>query len=212
LDNLEFDKMKKTLFRFIVILFILLCANEINSQEKEDLFALISENENPIELLPERMIFTQSLLWGKKGLLRKTGISPLNIENRQKELKIRKTMLTAHQVIGYLTLASMVAQGIIGGKLYNGQDDLYKTHKTMGSIVNIGYFTGAGLSLFAPPPLVNKKVKGLNSIKAHKILATVHFSAMVATNYYKDKNKKIHKAAAYTAFASYATAVLVIKF
>jgi hypothetical protein len=44
------------------------------------------------------------------------------------------------------------------------------------------------------------------------MLATVHFSAMVATNYYKDKNKDNHKAAAYTAFASYATAVLVIKF
>ena len=204
--------MKKTLFRLIVILFILFCANEINSQEKEDLFTLISKEDKQIELLPERIVFTQSLLWGKNGLLRKTGISSLNIENREKELKIRKTMLTVHQVIGYVTLASMVAQGIIGGKLYNGQDDLYKTHKTMGSIVNIGYFTGAGLSLFPPPPLINKKVRGLNSIKAHKMLATLHFTAMVATNYYKDKNKDSHKAAAYTAFASYATAVLVIKF
>ena len=84
----------------------------------------------------------------------------------------------------------MIAQGIIGGKLYNGQDNLYDTHKTMGNIVNVGYFTGAGLSLFAPPPLINKKVKGFNSIKAHKILATIHFSSMVATNYYKDKNKE----------------------
>jgi len=196
-------------FLFIFILFSI----AINySQEKEDLFSLISEEQNQIELLPERMVFTQSLLWGKNGLFRKTGISPLNIENREKELKIRKTMLTAHQVLGYVTLASMIAQGIIGGKLYNGQDNLYDTHKTMGNIVNVGYFTGAGLSLFAPPPLINKKVKGFNSIKAHKILATIHFSSMVATNYYKDKNKDNHKAAAYTAFASYATAVLVIKF
>ena len=196
-------------FLFIFILFSI----AINySQEKEDLFSLISEEQNQIELLPERMVFTQSLLWGKNGLFRKTGIYPLNIENREKELKIRKTMLTAHQVLGYVTLASMIAQGIIGGKLYNGQDNLYDTHKTMGNIVNVGYFTGAGLSLFAPPPLINKKVKGFNSIKAHKILAAIHFSSMVATNYYKDKNKKNHKAAAYTAFASYATAVLVIKF
>jgi hypothetical protein len=35
---------------------------------------------------------------------------------------------------------------------------------------------------------------------------------MVATNHFKDRNKDTHKAAAYTAFASYATAVLVIKF
>ncbi|MBT4708897.1 MAG: hypothetical protein HOB81_01405 [Flavobacteriaceae bacterium] len=199
--------MKKILLIFIVF------SIAINySQEKEDLFSLISEEQNQIELLPERMVFTQSLLWGKNGLFRKTGISDLNIENREKELRIRKNMLNAHQVIGYITLASMVAQGIIGGKLYNGDESLRNTHKTMGNIVNIGYFTGAGLSLFAPPPLINKKVKGFNSIKAHKILATIHFSAMVATNHFKDRNKDTHKAAAYTAFASYATAVLVIKF
>jgi len=166
-----------------------------------------------IELLPEKMIFTQSLLWGKKGLLRKTGISELNLENRQKELRLRKSMLTAHQAIGYLTLASMIAQGIIGGKLYNGDESLRSTHNTMGKVVNIGYFTGAGLSLFSPPPLINKKKsKGFDSIKAHKILATIHFSAMVATNHYKHRDKKIHKASAYTAFASYATAVIVLKF
>ena len=199
--------MKKILLIFIVF------SIAINySQEKEDLFSLISEEQNQIELLPERMVFTQSLLWGKNGLFRKTGISDLNIENREKELRIRKNMLNAHQVIGYITLASMVAQGIIGGKLYNGDESLRNTHKTMGNIVHIGYFTGAGLSLFAPPPLINKKVKGFNSIKAHKILATIHFSAMVATNHFKDRNKDTHKAAAYTAFASYATAVLVIKF
>ena len=127
------------------------------SQEKDDLFNMIEQEEKKIELLPEKMIFTQSLLWGKKGLLRKTGISPLNLENRQKELKIRKTMLTTHQAIGYLTLASMIAQGIIGGKLYNGDESLRSTHNTMGKVVNIGYFTGAGLSLFSPPPLINKK-------------------------------------------------------
>jgi hypothetical protein len=183
------------------------------SQEKDDLFNMIEQEEKKIELLPEKMIFTQSLLWGKKGLLRKTGISPLNLENRQKELKIRKTMLTTHQAIGYLTLASMIAQGIIGGKLYNGDESLRSTHNTMGKVVNIGYFTGAGLSLFSPPPLINKKKsKGFDSVKAHKILATVHFSAMVATNHYKYRDKKVHKVAAYTAFASYATAVIVLKF
>ena len=196
----------------ILLIFILFSIAINYSQEKEDLFSLISEEQNQIELLPERMVFTQSLLWGKNGLFRKTGISDLNIENREKELRIRKNMLNAHQVIGYITLASMVAQGIIGGKLYNGDESLRNTHKTMGNIVNIGYFTGAGLSLFAPPPLINKKVKGFNSIKAHKILATIHFSAMVATNHFKDRNKDTHKAAAYTAFASYATAVLVIRF
>jgi len=196
-----------------IILFVFLICSFSFSQEKDDLFNMIEQEEKKIELLPEKMIFTQSLLWGKKGLFRKTGISPLNLENRQKELKIRKTMLTTHQAIGYLTLASMIAQGIIGGKLYNGDESLRSTHNTMGKVVNIGYFTGAGLSLFSPPPLINKKKsKGFDSVKAHKILATVHFSAMVATNHYKYRDKKVHKAAAYTAFASYATAVIVLKF
>lgn len=170
----------------------------------------IKENE---KLLPDRMIFTQSVLWGKKGLFRKTGISILNKEQRIKELKVRKVMLKTHQYIGYFTLAGMIAQGFLGGKLYNNWErKLYNTHKTVGRIVTASYFTGAGLSLFAPPPLVNKKTEGFNSIRAHKILATIHFSGMLATNYFSKKNTDFHKYSAYTTFASYFAAVLVFKF
>ena len=180
--------------------------------QEENLFSLIDDSIEETPLLPQRMVFTQKLLWGEKGLLRTTGIAPLTLEQRQKELKLRRVMLTTHQVLGYATLAAMVAQGIIGGKLYNGDNELYQLHKDMGTVVNIGYFTTAGLSLFTPPPLINKKIKGFSSIKAHKTLATVHFSAMVVTNIYKDINRDVHKAAAYTAFGSYAMAVLVFKF
>jgi len=182
------------------------------AQQGDDLFALLENPSESEQLLPERMLITQRVLWGEKGLLRKTGIAPLSMEQRQKELKLRRTMLTTHQVLGYATLAAMVAQGIIGGKLYNGDYELYELHKDMATVVNVGYFTTAGLSLFAPPSLINKKVKGFTSAKAHKTLATVHLSAMVATNIYKDKNRELHKAAAYTAFGSYAMAVLVFKF
>ena len=181
---------------------------------QEDLFAEL-ESEAPQEelLLPSRMVFTQKFLWGEKGLFRKTGISPLNIEQREKELKLRRSMLKLHQIIGYLTLAGMVTQGFLGGKLYNNWErGLYRTHKTVGNITTLSYFTGAGLSLFSPPPLTNKKYKGLNSIKAHKYLASIHFSAMVATGIYKNRNKKIHKYSAYTAVGSFAAAVLVFKF
>jgi hypothetical protein len=182
------------------------------AQQGDDLFNLLESPIKSEQLLPERMLVTQRILWGEKGFFRKTGIAPLSMEQRQKELKLRRTMLTTHQVLGYATLAAMVAQGIIGGKLYNGDYELYELHKDMATVVNVGYFTTAGLSLFAPPPLINKKVKGFTSAKAHKTLATVHLSAMVATNIYKDKNREVHKAAAYTAFGSYAMAVLVFKF
>lgn len=203
--------MRFYFFKILFFISLLFTYNSV-SQEKE-LFDLIITDENATpELLPERMIFTQRIFWGEKGILRTTGIAPLNLENREKELVIRRKMLKAHQIIGYTTLAAMVAQGIIGGQLYNGDYSLYKTHKNMAKVVNAGYFTGAALSLFSPPPLVNKKTKGFSSIKAHRFLSNIHFSAMVVTNVVADSNKKAHKAAAYTAFASYATAVIVFKF
>ena len=68
---------------FIILLIALLPMSSF-SQEKE-LFDLIITDENATpQLLPERMIFTQRIFWGEKGLLRKTGISPLNLKNREK--------------------------------------------------------------------------------------------------------------------------------
>lgn len=194
------------------LFFFLVVMSSCYSQD-EDLFrSLRSENKVDNSLLPDRIIFSQRLLWGKKGLFRRTGWSPLNLKQREKELKTRRKMLNLHQLIGYATLAGMLAQGIIGSQLYTGNYKLYDTHKFIGNLTSISYFTGAGLSLFAPPPLTNKKTKGLSSIKAHKYLASVHFTAMLATNIFANKNKKIHRISAYTAVGSFATAMLVFKF
>ena len=200
--------MKKNIF---LILFVF---QAVVAQERDALLEELFKEEMTIEeqLLPQKMIFTQSLLWGKNGLFRKTGISKLSIEKREKELKVRNVMLKSHQIIGYLTLAGMVAQGIMGGRLYNGDYELYDAHKTLGQWVTVSYFTGAGLSLFAPPPLVKKKIKGFNSIKVHKWLAYLHFSGMIATNAWSKEDRDWHKYAAYTTFASYASAILVFKF
>ena len=200
--------MKKIIF-FTLFIFQLTAA-----QDRDSLFESLFEEEMRMDeqLLPQKMIFTQSLLWGKSGLFRKTGISKLSAKQREKELKVRNVMLKSHQILGYLTLGGMVAQGIMGGKLYNGEYELYETHKKLGRWVTASYFTGAGLSLFAPPPLIRNRVKGLNSIKAHKFLAYVHFSGMIATNAWSKEDRDWHKYAAYTTFVSYATAVLVFKF
>ena len=200
--------MKKNIF-FTFFIFQLAAA-----QDRDLLLEGLFEEEMTMEeqLLPQKMIFTQSLLWGKSGLFRKAGVSKLSFEQRKKELKVRNVMLKSHQILGYLTLGGMVAQGIMGGKLYNGEYELYETHKKLGRWVTASYFTGAGLSLFAPPPLVRNRVKGLNSIKAHKLLAYVHFSGMIATNAWSKEDRDWHKYAAYTTFVSYATAVLVFKF
>ncbi len=191
---------------------MLIFINGIGYGQSEDFlgeFEALIDNEN-VQLIPDKMIFTQKIFWGEKGLLRRAGISKLTIENREKELILREKMLQAHQIIGYVTFAAMIAQGIIGGKLYNGENDLYDTHKNLGNFVTASYFTGAALSLLAPPPLVSRNKEGLNNIKIHKILANIHVPAMIMTNVYKDKDRDKHKASAYTAFASYSFAMLSI--
>ena len=194
------------LFHFFVFFNLF---SQINDPLFNDFLSNDKLNEN---LLPDKMLFTQKILWGKKGLFRITNLSNLNINSRKKELNVRRKMLNAHQVIGYLTLIGMIAQGYIGGKLYNGDRSLYGIHKKMGKTVTISYFTGAGLSLFFFPPLIRGNSKGFSSIKIHKYLATIHFSAMLATNFLSDKNKSMHKVAAYSAFTSFALAVIVFKF
>ena len=200
-----------------ILLSIFALAISINcfAQDFTEEFESLINIEKP-NLLPEKMLITQRILWGEKGLFRKTGIAKLSIENREKELIVREKMLKAHQIIGYITFAGMIYQGILGGKMYNGDYSVYDTHKTLGKIVSASYFTGAGLSLFTPPPLVSREREGLNNIKLHKIFANIHVPAMIITNVYADKQhdadkyREIHKVSAYTAFASYSFAMISI--
>lgn len=194
------------------IVTLLVFSQGIYSQASSSLFDEIENKPTEVKLLPESMIFTQRLLWGEKGLMRKTDLFSLSIESREREMKIRRGMLTAHQFIGYATLLGMIGQGITGVQLYNGNRRVKDLHESIGAFTTASYFTGAGLSLFAPPPLVSIKSKGLNSIKAHRWLATVHFSSMIATNLLSESNKSYHRAASFTLFGSYALAILSFKF
>jgi len=157
------------------------------------------------------------MLWGEKGLFRTTGWAPLTVEHRKKEMQTRRFMLKAHQVLGFITLGGMVAQGIVGSQLYNGKPELKDTHEALATGINITYSMAALSSLFAPPPLVNRD-KGLTSLRLHKWLAVVHMSGMIATNILAgqiENNpdlKPIHRAVAFTTFAAYTAAVVVIKF
>jgi len=202
---------------FVSGVIALVMSSTIHAQDFTEEFESLINTEKPT-LLPEKMLISQRVLWGEKGLFRKTGIVKLSLENREKELVVREKMLKAHQIIGYITFAGMIYQGILGGKLYNGDYSVYEAHKTLGKVVTVSYFTGAGLSLFTPPPLVNRKREGLSNIRLHKILANVHVPAMIVTNIYADKQyekrsyKEIHKASAYTAVASYTLAMFTIIF
>ena len=176
------------------------------------------------KLLPDKYPFTQRIFWGEKGLMRNFDAFELTPEKRQAELKVRRTMLVAHQIMGFLTLGGMVAQGIVGAKLYNYSGNNYQglknTHETLGSVVAISYFSTAALSLFAPPKMLNER-KGYSSIKLHKGLAMIHFTGMITTlvlgaQIHENPNnlnlKSWHRAAAFTTFGAFAASMIVIKF
>ncbi|GAB3913851.1 hypothetical protein GCM10028803_58400 [Larkinella knui] len=191
--------------------------------DANDLLAELSDSTaDAQELLPRKMVFTQRAFWGPKGLLRLTHIAPLTPQGREKELKIRRTFLVSHQVMGFVTLAGFIAQGILGGKLYKakGADYLriHDQHENMATLINFSYGTTALLSLTSPPGLpTTSRKRGFSSIKLHRALAVVHLTGMVATNilaHQIDKHpnlKPYHRASAYTTFGAYAAAIIAIK-
>lgn len=187
----------------------------------DDLLGSLTDSIPAAALLPDHMLISQRLFWGKKGLMRITNASPLTTEGRSNELKVRRTMLKLHQIGGFVTLAGFIAQGIIGSQLYNARGEdyvrLHSLHEGMATAINISYATTALLSLTAPPPAVGQR-RGLSTIKLHKYLAIVHMAGMIATNILagqigdKPELKPYHRAAAYTTFGAFATAIIVLKF
>ncbi|WP_375443668.1 hypothetical protein [uncultured Fibrella sp.] len=187
----------------------------------DDLLGSLTDSIPAAPLLPDHMLITQRLFWGKKGLLRITNAAPLTTEGRSHELKVRRTMLKLHQIGGFVTLAGFIAQGIIGSQLYKADATDYRRlkglHESMATAINISYATTALLSLTAPPPAVGQR-RGLSTIKLHKYLAIVHMAGMIATNILASqigKNpelKPYHRASAYTTFGAFATAIIVLKF
>lgn len=209
--------MKKT-FLFIVMF---LGFGFISLAQEISLDDLLSDIESEVEtpaFLPERMLFTQRMLWGEKGLYRGIGFAPkvLTAETREKELKARRTMFKIHQATGLLAAGGMIAQAILGPKLYNGDFAIRNAHEKVALGTNIAYGTTALMALTSPPPMVNRKK--FDNIKLHKLLSIVHLSGMVATNVLAHQvsegkvNKKWHRAAAVTTFGAYAAAIASIKF
>ena len=200
--------------RSLFLSLFLICLFFVSQSQDDLLKDVMQQQDSAVELLPKKMLLTQRIFWGEHGLMRP--ISPLTNVNREKELKLRRGMLVAHQVLGFATLGGMIGQGIVGAKLYKATGQNYNNlkdiHEGLAAAVNITYSTTAFMSLFTPPPLINRDKK-LSSIRIHKWLAIIHMSGMIATNLLAESgNKQLHRAAAYTTFASFGAAVIAIKF
>jgi hypothetical protein len=197
----------------------LFCVQPVAAQSDSLLQQLISANNVDSSLIhpPAKMLFTQRALWGTGGLFKNRYSGNDLVANRQKDLKIRRTMLQLHQIGGFVTIGGMIAQGVIGSKLYKGDFKVRELHENMGMAVNLTYGFTALNGLFAPPAAFSRDKK-ITSIRLHKWLAVLHLSGMIATNILGtqiENNvslKPYHRAAAYVSFASLATALIVIKF
>ena len=197
----------------------LFCAQQVAAQSDSLLQQLISANNVDSSLIqpPAKMLFTQRVLWGTGGLLKNRYSGNDLVANRKMDLKIRRTMLQLHQIGGFVTIGGMLAQGIIGSKLYKGDYKVRELHENVGMAVNLTYGFTALNGLFAPPSAFNRDKK-ITSIRLHKWLAVLHLSGMIATNILGSQIednvslKPYHRAAAYVSFASLATALVVIKF
>ena len=203
---------------FFLLIFIG-ALNTVQGQTDSLLQTLLVDEKIDSQLIaPKKMLFTQQLIWGNNGIFKnRYGSTQDLVERRKIDLRIRRKMLQLHQIGGFVTLGGMVAQGIIGSKLYTGSYKLKETHEKLGAAVNLSYGFTAINGLFTPPSTF-KRDKKLTSIRLHKWLAIAHMSGMIATNILGtqiENNvalKPYHRAAAYTSFFSLAAAMVVIKF
>jgi hypothetical protein len=186
---------------------------------------LNSQTDTTLSLLPDKMSVLEKGLWGKNGLFRITGIAPLTPEARQNELKLRRAMLSIHQIGGFTTLGLMAISAYYGKKTYDlGPGSVYaEKHRSLVRATIATYTLTALFALMSPPPLIKRDDKG-SSLTIHKTLAWIHGAGMIATailgrrvrestspeNY--NRLKKIHMGVAITTFTALASSMIVITF
>ncbi|MGA2623542.1 MAG: hypothetical protein ABSF91_06770 [Bacteroidota bacterium] len=137
------------------------------------------------KLLPDNMSFVERGLWGESGLLRSVGLaSPLTPEVRKSELSLRRTMLTVHQIGGFVTL------GLLATTVYYGQRtldnfnnsqfrSLRQTHSEFVTFSIFSYTATGLLAVLSPPPLIRRNENSTTTL--HKTLAWVHVAGMIIT-------------------------------
>ena len=176
-------------------------------------------------LLPENLGFFERNLWTENGLFRTMGIaSPLTPESRKSELKLRRTMLVAHEISGFVTLGLMVTTVYYGQKLIN--TDIYNRslinkHVKFVDATIATYSLTALLSLLSPPPVIRRDE--ISTVSIHRALAWVHVTGMILTPIIAAIAKKgrgatdmsilrIHQISAYITTAAFTASMIVITF
>jgi len=185
-------------------------------------------------LLPPNMSLMEKGMWGESGILRGIGIaSPLTPEVRKSELTLRRTMLSVHQIGGFVTLGLMITTVYYGQQLLNaemgisGNDprDFRNLHSQFVTATIISYSATALLSILSPPPLIRREETSTTTI--HKTLAWIHVAGMIITpivgsmiykgnrngpSTFNENEAKFHQISAYVTTAALAASMIVVTF
>ena len=131
-------------------------------------------------LLPANMSIMEKGLWGEDGILRTTGIvGPLTPQERKSELDLRRTMLTSHQIGGFVTMAIMWSAVYFGQQIIDGHPEYRRNHQYAVTGTIITYSATGLLAILSPPPLIRRDEVSTTTI--HKTLAWVHVAGMILT-------------------------------
>jgi hypothetical protein len=177
-------------------------------------------------LMPDNLSFMERGLWGENGFFRSIGIAgELTPESRKSELSARRTMLTMHQIGGFVTL------GLMGATLYYGQRSLnysdrtdMNKHNQFVTYTIISYGLTGMLAVISPPPLIRRNETSTTTI--HKTLAWLHFAGMILTpivgsmvrkrsgrfTYNDLSTAHFHQVSAYVTTGVFAASLIVITF
>ncbi len=172
-------------------------------------------------LLPNNLSLMEKGLWGESGVLRGIGLVPsLTPEERRSELSLRRTMLTAHQIGGFVTLGLMGSAVYFGQKIIDGQTGYRRNHQIFVTATIISYSTTGLLAVLSPPPLIRRDEVSTTTI--HKTLAWVHVAGMIVTPILGGmirrrsgssvQSERFHQIAGYFTTATFAASMIVVTF
>lgn len=155
----------------------------------------------------------ERIWWGRHGIMR-IGFK-LDKENPVNDLRqmarVRRKMLSLHQTLGLITVASMAVTVAGGLKADSGKGS--GLHKASVPITIGLYSATAALSLTSPPKLVPSR-RGWDTIRVHKLMAIFHFAGMIITPLLAPDNPdaavKWHRTAGIATFATFSAGMLTV--
>jgi hypothetical protein len=172
------------------------------------------------KLLPDNISWMEKGLWGENGFLRSAGLaSPLTPESRTSELGLRRGMLVAHQIGGFVTLGLMASAAYSGQKIIDGNSGYRPYHQAFVAGTIATYSITGLLAVLSPPPMIRRDEISTTTI--HKTLAWVHAAGMIITPILgsmisrrssSTQKEHIHQLAGYITLATYTAALVTVTF